>query len=99
MNYTSLTSFKVGSCSVQILLVFEALLDVGGDLRMPRLLCQLEDPLALAQEVSLWTRALAEVGSVADEQLHTFQMTVLGCYHEGSLPARSVCPNKLSLNF
>ena len=56
---------------------------------MPRLLCQLEDPLALAQQVSLWTRALAEVGSVADEQLHAFQMTVLGCYHEGGLPARS----------
>jgi hypothetical protein len=36
--------------------------------------------------VALRTRAL-EVGSVADEQLHTLKMTILGCYHEWGLHA------------
>ena len=66
-------------------MVLEALPDVGGHLSVSRLLCQLEDSLALAQQVSLRTRATFEVSSVADEDLHALQVTVLGCYHERGL--------------
>ena len=81
----------MSSCRVETFLVLEALLDVGSYLRMPRLLRQLEDPLAPAQQVPLWPTRAFEVGSVADEELYTLQVTVLGCNHERGLHGASAC--------